>query len=428
MTTQAASTTGTADRLRERAGQVIPGGVSSNVRLAAPRVFFARGAGPRLWDVDGREYIDYLLGQGPAFLGHGRKEVVDAVAEATGHGMVFGAQHAAEVEAAERVVAALGWPDQVRFGVSGTESVQAALRLARAATGRRRVVRFAGSYHGWIDNVLMSFDGSGLAPGPASVGQPADALADWLVSPFNDADAFAALMARHGDEIAAVIVEPMMCNFGAIPGEAEFLRALRRDTATHGSVLIFDEVITGFRLARGGAAERFGVTPDLAVYGKALAGGWPVSALAGRRDLMELFGTGEVNHSGTFNASVMAAAAVNATLTLLADDPPYDRIDDHGRRLMAELVDLGRNHGVPLRAQGLPAAFHVSFGPPEPVRDLAGLAALDLGRYARFAHVLADNGVWVAPRGIWFVSAAHTDAERIEVVERVDRALGQEAG
>ena len=169
------------------------------------------------------------------------------------------------------------------------------------------------------------------------------------------------------------------------------------------------------------------MTPDLAVYGKALAGGWPVSALAGRRDLMERFGTGEVNHSGTFNASVMASAAVNATLTLLADDPPYDRIDDHGQRLMAGLVELGRVHGVPLRAQGLPAAFHVSFGPPEPVCDLAGLDALDLDRYARFAHVLADHGVWVAPRGIWFVSAAHTDAELTDVVERVDRALREEA-
>ncbi len=425
VTTQATSSTGTTEALRDRAKQVIPGGVSSNVRLAAPRVFFARGAGPRLWDTDGREYVDYLLGQGPAFLGHGRKEVVDAVAEATRHGMVFGAQHSAEIEAAERVIAALGWPDQVRFGVSGTESVQAALRVARAATRRRRVVRFAGSYHGWIDNVLMNFGGE--APGPASAGQPADTLGDWHVSPFNDVEAFTDLMDRQGDQVAAVIVEPMMCNFGAIPGEVGFLQALRRLTTAHGSVLIFDEVITGFRLAFGGAAERFGVTPDLAVYGKALAGGWPVSALAGRRDLMERFGTGEVNHSGTFNASVMASAAVNATLTLLADDPPYDRIDDHGQRLMAGLVELGRVHGVPLRAQGLPAAFHVSFGPPEPVCDLAGLDALDLDRYARFAHVLADHGVWVAPRGIWFVSAAHTDAELTDVVERVDRALREEA-
>ena len=426
MTTQATSTTGVSDALRSRAEQVIPGGVSSNVRLTAPRVFFARGAGPRLWDVDGREYIDYLLGQGPAFLGHGRKEVVDAVAGATRHGMVFGAQHPAEVEAAERVVAALAWPDQVRFGVSGTESVQAGLRLARAATGRRKVVRFAGSYHGWIDNVLMGFGDD--VPGPASTGQPADALADWLVVPFNDVEAFSDLMARHGDEIAAVIVEPMMCNFGAIPGEVEFLHVLRRLASERGAVLIFDEVITGFRLALGGAAEHFGVTPDLAVYGKALAGGWPVSALAGRRELMERFGTGEVNHSGTFNASVMGSAAVNATLTLLLDDPPYDRIDSHGRQLMVELVDVGRTHDVPLRVQGLPAAFHVSFGPPEPVRNLAGLDHLDLARYARLSHVLAKHGVWVAPRGIWFVSAAHTDAELTEVLERFDRALGEEAG
>lgn len=424
MTTQATSVRAHSQALRERAARVIPGGVSSNVRLAAPRVFFARGAGARLWDVDGREYVDYLLGQGPAFLGHGRKEVVDAVAAATANGMVFGAQHPAEVEAVERVVAALGWPEQVRFGVSGTESVHAALRLARAATGRRRVVRFAGSYHGWLDNVLMDFGSE--VPVPASAGQPEDALADWLVVPFNDVEAFSALMARHGSEVAAVIVEPMMCNVGAIPADEAFLRTLRRLTREHGAVLVFDEVITGFRLALGGAAEHFGVTPDLAVYGKALAGGWPVSALAGRRDLMQLFGTGEVNHSGTFNASVMATAAVNATLTVLAEDQPYDRIHHHGQRLMTGLVELGRAHDLPLRVQGLPVTFHVSFGPPEAVGDLLGVQALDLARYARFAHLLAEHGVWVAPRGIWFVSAAHTDADLTETLERVDAALAHE--
>ncbi|MFI9550910.1 aspartate aminotransferase family protein [Nonomuraea endophytica] len=410
--------------LPARAERVIPGGVSSNVRLGAPRVFFQRGEGARLWDLDGREYVDYLLGQGPAFLGHAHPRVSAAVAEAARSGMVFGAQHPLEVEAAERFVAATGWPDTVRFGVSGTESVQAALRLARAATGRQRIVRFAGHYHGWLDNVLMDFANGGH--GPASAGQPAGALADWLVVPFNDTEALTALFDRHGAEIAAVICEPMMCNAGAIPPRPGFLDLVRELTHRAGAVLVFDEVITGFRLALGGAARHFGVTPDLAVYGKALAGGWPVSAVAGRGDLMARFGTGEVNHSGTFNASVMAAAAIVATLDTLTSAPPYARIEDHGRRLMAGLAELGRRHGVPLRVQGLPVAFHVSFGPPRPVHDLAGLHALDLARYARFARTLAAHGVWVAGRGIWYVSAAHGEAELTDVLDRVDQALKHE--
>ncbi|WP_194927111.1 aspartate aminotransferase family protein [Catenulispora pinisilvae] len=428
-TSQAATRT---VELRDRAEAVIPGGVSSNVRLLAPRVFFERGAGPRLWDVEGNDYVDYLLGQGPAFLGHAHPRVTEAVAQAVRSGMVYGAQHVLEVEAAERFIAAVRWPDLVRFGVSGTESVQGALRLARAATGRRRLLRFAGHYHGWVDNVLMDFGAEG--GGPASLGQPADALADWLVAPFNDTEALAEVFSAHGEEIAAVIVEPMMCNQGAIVAERDFLEALRALATAHGTVLIFDEVITGFRLALGGAAEHYGVTPDLAVYGKALAGGWPVSALAGREELMGRFGTGEVNHSGTFNASVMAAAAVVATLEVLTEDPPYERVADHGTRLRAGLAELGDKHQVPLRIQGLPAAFHVSFGGPRsaggsaPVRDLSGLRELDLVRYADFSRLLAEHGVWVAGRGIWYVSAAHGDAELSDALDRVDAALAADSG
>jgi len=417
--------------LRTRAERVIPGGVSSNVRLLAPRVFFERGAGPRLWDVEGNDYVDYLLGQGPAFLGHAHPRVTEAVARAVRSGMVYGAQHVLEVEAAERFIEAVRWPDLVRFGVSGTESVQGALRLARAATGRRRLLRFAGHYHGWVDNVLMDFGPGGGVP--ATLGQPADALADWLVAPFNDTDALAEVFSAHGEEIAAVIVEPMMCNQGAIVADPGFLAALRSLATAHGAVLIFDEVITGFRLALGGAAEHYGVTPDLAVYGKALAGGWPVSALAGRADLMARFGTGEVNHSGTFNASVMAAAAVVATLEVLAEDPPYAGVADHGTRLRAGLAALGEKHQVPLRIQGLPAAFHVSFGGPGsavgtgPARDLGGLRELDLVRYAEFSRLLAGHGVWVAGRGIWYVSAVHGEAELSDALHRVDAALAADS-
>ena len=413
----------TSAELMERAKRTTPGGVHSNIRLSAPPVFFDGGEGAWLRDVDGNDYVDYLLGQGPNFLGHAATQVADAVHKACRKGMVYGAQHRLEIEASERIVAALGWADMVRLGMTGTEAVQAALRLARAVTGRRRFVRFAGHYHGWLDNVLANA-GSG---GPGSAGQLPSALADSVVVGWNDADALAAALDAHGEEVAAVIMEPMMVNTGSIEPVDGYLQRVRELCTAHGVVLIFDEVITGFRLGLGGAARRYGVTPDLATYGKAMAGGWPVAALAGRADLMERFGTGEVNHAGTFNGSVMAAAAVVATLDVLTTDPPYERIAAHGTALMAGLTALGQKHGIPLRVQGVPMAFHASFGPPEPVRDYAGLRRLDLDGYARFAADLALYGVWVAGRGIWYVSAAHGDAELVAALERVDRALAGRA-
>lgn len=403
----------------ERARRSVPGGVNSNIRLTAPPVAFDRGKGAWLWDLDGNDYVDYLLGQGPNFLGHAPAPIVEAVARACERGMVFGAQHELESEAAERILAALGWAEMVRLGMTGTEAIQAALRVARAATGRPRFIRFEGHYHGWLDNVLAN----AATGGTASAGQLASHLTDSVVLPWNDAAALAAALDEHGPTIAAVIMEPVMINTGTIEPVPGYLAAVRELCTKHGAVLVFDEVISGFRLALGGAAQRYGVTPDLATYGKAMAGGWPVAALAGRADLMSRFGTGEVNHSGTFNGSVMAAAAVIATLDLLTNDPPYERITAHGEALMAGLVAAGERHGEPLRVQGLPMAFHASFGPPDPVRDYRGLRELDLERYTAFATMLADYGVWVAGRGIWYVSAAHGDDELRAALDRVDRAL-----
>jgi glutamate-1-semialdehyde 2,1-aminomutase len=408
-------------QLHRRAEQCIPGGVNSNVRLSGPKVFFERAQGAWLWDVDGNDYVDYLLGQGPNILGHAAGPVLRAVNEACRLGNVYGGQHPLEVEAAELVCRTLGWAEMVRFAASGSESVQAALRLARAATGRRKFVRFDGHYHGWLDNVLLAMDGTG--PRPGSAGQPTHCLDDCYVLPWNDPEPVAELLARRAEEVAAVITEPMMLNSGAISPREGYLARLRELCDAHGVVLIFDEVLTGFRLALGGAAERFGVTPDLAVYGKAIAAGWPVSVLTGHADLMERFGTGEVNHSGTFNASVMAAAATEATLRQLAADPPYGRMAAHGEALMSGMRGLATSHGLPLRVQGLPMAFHASFGDPEPVWDHSGVLALDAARYAAFAHLLADHGVWVAGRGVWMVSAAHADLELATTMERLDAAL-----
>lgn len=412
--------------LRERAARRIPGGVNSNVRLDAPNTFFARGAGPRIYDVEGRDFIDYLLGQGPAFLGHAHPAVIAAVSQALTTGMVYAAQHPLEVEAAEAVCDAIGWADMVRFNMTGTEAVQAAFRLARAVTGRKRILRFEGQYHGWLDNVLIKFE-----PGPAqaaSAGQLVEALETTIVVPWNDLEALRAALAAHGQHVAAVITEPMMLNQGAIEPKPGYLAGMKQLVAEAGALLIFDEVITGFRLALGGAVERFGVSPDLAIYGKAIAGSFPVSAIAGKAEYMQRFGTGEVNHSGTFNACVMAAAAVVASIKVLRDESPYSRVATYGEKLMAEMRGIAKEGGVPLRVAGPGMAFHASFlksgMPPDlHVTDLRVLKTLDLERYRKFARTLAQSGIWVASRGIWYVSAAHGDREFDQTLTRFRDAI-----
>jgi glutamate-1-semialdehyde 2,1-aminomutase len=398
--------------LAARARARIPGGVNSNVRLANADRFFARGAGPWLWDVDGNAYIDYALGMGPTIFGHANPAIDAAVSLACADGMVFAGQNALEVHAAERLCELLRWPDRVRLGMTGTEMVQVALRLARAATGKQRFVRFAGHYHGWVDNVLLA-PGEGRVPG--SSGQALGSLDKMVLVRWNDAEALERELDAQGDQIAAVIMEPVMLNTGAAEPLPGYLERVREACTRHGVVLVFDEVITGFRVALGGAAERYGVTPDLATYGKALAGGWPVAAIAGRAEIMDLLADGTVNHSGTFNGSVMASAATIATLALLEADPPYARMDSYGSRLMAGLREAAERHDLALNVDGVPAAFAAT------LVELPGTAEADLP--ALLADVLADAGIWTTSRGLWFVSAVHRDAELEETLSRIDDAF-----
>jgi glutamate-1-semialdehyde 2,1-aminomutase len=411
--------------LHDRAVEFAPGGVHSNVRLGTPKVFFERGKGAWLWDVDGNDYVDYLLGQGPMFLGHAPDDINQAVADAVSRGMVFGAQHPLEVEAGHKVLHQLGWAERLRFGVSGTESVQGALRLARAATGKTKFVRFEGHYHGWLDNVLVTVKDHEARV--ASEGQMASHVSDSIMLPWNNIEAVEATLASSADEIAAIIMEPIMFNTGSIAPRLGYLERVRELCDAHNIVLIFDEVISGFRVGPQGATGIVGVTPDLATFGKAIAGGWPVSAIAGRADLMDMFGAGVVNHSGTFNSSVMSAAAVSATMDRLAASPPYASIREHGGALMEGIEELGRRHGLPLRVQGLPMAFHVSLGEdPEPFTDFEGLNRRDLPGYQALAKQFGDDGVWVAGRGIWYVSAEHGAAELDETLSRLDFTLGRQ--
>jgi glutamate-1-semialdehyde 2,1-aminomutase len=404
--------------LRRRALACMPGGVNSNVRLQSAGWFFERGSGAWLWDTDGHDYVDYALGMGAMFLGHAHPTVGKAVQDATGRGMVYGAQHPLEVEAAEAVLNAIGWADRVRLGLTGSEAVHAALRLARAATNRNKIVRFAGHYHGWLDNILIPLDAA--TPRPASDGQPASCLQDLFVIPWNEPEQLELLLADHGEEIAAVIMEPIMLNTGASEPLAGFLQLARQLCTRHGIVLVFDEVITGFRVAQGGAVQRYGVVPDLATFGKAMAGGWPVAALAGNARYMDLFADGSVNHSGTFNGSTMACAAVVATVELLRGEPPYASVQDFGRKMMAALPEVGKDHGVAVVVDGLPMAFSVSAGVP----DEDSTPPISSKVLASQLHqALAEVGIWTTTRGLWFVSAAHGDEELATTLGRVGKAL-----
>lgn len=408
------------DRLWERAARSIPGGVNSNVRLETATRFFERAAGAWLWDTEGKEYVDYALGQGPMFLGHANQTVNEAVASACTQGMVFGAQHPLEVEAAEAVLGSVGWADRVRLGVSGSEAVQAVMRVARAVTGRARIVRFIGHYHGWLDNVLIPLDATTARP--ASAGQEAGSLSGSVVLPWDDIDALEALLGEGPHDVAAVIMEPVMLNSGAAEPSPGYLASVRELCTARGIALVFDEVITGFRVARGGAAERYGVIPDLATYGKAMAGGWPVAAFAGTARFMDVLSDGRVNHSGTFNGSVMACAAVVATLDLLAKEPPYEAVSAYGTEMMGHLGSLAQSFGIALSVKGLPMAFVASL---EPSPGQVGYGLTRKAMAAQLHQALADAGIWTTTRGLWFISAAHGRTEKEETLSRAAKAFDE---
>ncbi|MCB0106463.1 MAG: aspartate aminotransferase family protein [Caldilineaceae bacterium] len=423
------------EEMLERAKRSLAGGVSSNVRLLSkPQpLFFERAAGAEIYDVDGNRYIDYVLGQGPMILGHSHPAVLDAVDAAMRKGQLYAGQHALEFEVAEKLVELIPSAELCRFGLSGSEMVQAAMRLARAITGRTKILRFEGHYHGWFDNVLISVAppleqaGPREQPNvlPGTPGQTASALTDFYVLPWNDLALVEALFAEHGHEIAAIMTEPMMCNTGAIPPEPGFHEGLRRLCDEHGALLYFDETITGFRLGLHGAQGRFGVTPDLASFAKAMAGGFANAALVGKADYMRRFAEG-VNHSGTFNSNVIAMAASAAAIAELEKNNGaiYTQLDQIGRKLMRGLHELGQRHGLPLHVQGVPTAFHLSFTDLDALRDYRDYAgACDKERYSRFCVAMLERGVRLIERGVWYISAAHTDAHVDATLEAADAAL-----
>lgn len=420
----------TGERLWERARRVIPGGVNSNVKMEErPRpLFFARAAGSRLVDSDGTEYIDYTCAYGPVILGHAYPAVVAAVQQAASRGFLYGGQHEGEIQLAERLADIVPCIEMVRLNSTGSEAVAAAVRLARAYTGRTLVVRFAGHYHGWLDEQLASthppVEGA-MTPVLESAGQPPSAGAHLLIAPWNDAEAVERLIAAHRGEIAAVLMEPIMCNAGVIMPAAGYLEEVRSLCTRQGIVLIFDEVITGFRVHLGGAQALLGVVPDIAVFGKAMANGFPMSCVAGRRSIMDLISSGRVVHAGTFNGSPLGVAAALATIDELMrrTDEIYPRLAAVGTQLMRGITDLAAARGIPVLLQGPGPVFYMWFTDVRAITDYRTSAAVDRAPYARFAQTLLAKGVRVIPGGRWYVSFSHTDRDVDQTLEAVAAAL-----
>ena len=406
--------------------QVLAGGVSSNFRLGIQPtpLQFDHADGATLVDADGNRLIDYYLGMGPMILGHTPADVQAAAAHQMTRGILFGGQSAVETEAARLVCAMVPCAERVRFNSSGSEAVQAALRLARAATGRDAVVKFAGHYHGWFDNVLWSTapPAGANAPVAGSRGQAEGSGAHLSVLPWNDATVLQDRLARR--DVAAVIMEPAMCNAGAIAPLPGYLEAARQACDDTGTVLIFDEVITGFRLGAGGAQARFGVTPDLTTLAKAMANGFPVAAVAGRADIMDLCAQGVV-HGGTYNGGAVGMAACVATLERLRQPSAYAGIEQQGQRLMDGIRAALADAGIPAVVAGFPAIFHVAFGLTEPARDWSGLLRIDRARYVAFTTALLRRGVRALERGAWFLSTEH-DAAAIDATLRAVSAAAAE--
>jgi glutamate-1-semialdehyde 2,1-aminomutase len=415
------------EELFDRARTSIPGGVNSPVRafggVGGTPVFMARGEGAYLIDVDGTRYVDLMQSWGALLFGHARPEIVEAAEAAARRGTTFGAPTEGEVELAARIVDAVPTVERVRLVSSGTEAAMSAIRLARGATGRDLIVKFAGCYHGHSDALLAKGAGSGLATLgiPSSPGVTEGSARDTLTAPFNDLEAVRTIFAGRGAEIAVVAVEPVAANMGVVPPDPGFLEGLRELCDTHGTLLFFDEVITGFRIAYGGAQSFFGVRPDLTALGKVMGGGFPCAAFGGRADLMDLLApTGPVYQAGTLSGNPVAVAAGIAALDLARDADPYPDLEATAARLTDELAAAFAEAAVPIAINRAGSLFSVFFTDQQ-VRDFDGATAADHDRYARFFHHLLERGVYLPPSGyeLWTLSTTHGPDEVTQIVEAV---------
>lgn len=424
-------------RLFERALELLPGGVNSPVRafrgVGGTPLFIQSASGPTITDVDGRSFIDFVGSWGPMILGHADAEIVAALAEVAANGTSFGAPNELEVELAEEIIAAVPSIEMVRMVNSGTEATMSAIRLARGVTGRDKLVKFEGCYHGHADSLLVKA-GSGVATLglPDSPGVPASLAQHTLTVPFNDPNALEDVFKQHAD-IAAIIVEPVVGNMGCVPPAEGFLNALRELTTRHGALLIFDEVMTGFRLARGGAQELFGIAPDITCLGKIIGGGLPVGAYGGSRELMRnIAPVGSIYQAGTLSGNPLAMTAGLLTLRRLKDKQIYEQLEQSSARLCAGLSQAAAEGGIKTVTNRV-GSMWTGFFTDEPVTNWESANKSNRDLYGRFFHAMLAEGVYLAPSQFEaaFVSIAHTDAiidQTIESARKAFRVLAQSTG
>ena len=410
------------EELLARSKKVLAGGVSSEFRKYnhPHALFYTHGKGSRVYDVDGNEYLDFTLSQGPLILGHSHPHILESVAAYSQTGQLFAGQHILEIELAEKINSLIPSAELMRFCLDGSEAVHTAFRIARAKTGKQKFLRFEGHYHGWLDNVSWGISAkSAEALGdrknpsvfPWTEGLPEGVRNEFVTIPWNDLLLLEDTIKAHHHELAAIITEPVMCNSGCILPEEGYLEGVRRLCDEYGITLIFDEVITGFRLSLGGAQQYFNISPDLSVFAKAIASGYPLSVIAGKRSWMSLIEESKVIHAGTMNSGNATVAAALATIEVLEKENPYKRFFQLGTKLMNGLKDASSERGQNLLVQGPGPMFNIGFTDLKKVKDYRDTFSYDKPKLNKFIAAMHDRGVRIIGRGLWYISAAHTEKD-----------------
>lgn len=422
------------EKLYEQSKNYLAGGVSSNLRLAMKPVpiFVKEAKGARMIDEDNNEYIDYILAYGPQILGHSHPAVVEAIKKQVEKGQTFGTQHQGEIELAKKISEYVPCVDQVSYCSTGTEAVQLAIRLARAFTGRKKILRFDGHYHGWADTISTnSTNGSNVflynnpSVAPATRGQSENALKDVIVIPWNDSEALEKTVEEYGEEIAGIITEPIMCNSGCISPKTEYLERMRELATDSGIVLIFDEVITGFRFGLGGAQEKLNITPDLVTMGKAVAGGLPLSVVGGKKEIMDLIASNEVVHMGTLNGNPLCIAAALASINYLSREKGkiYDKMKQLVNTLTSNMILLAKKYNIPLLINNQGTVFHTMFTSYKEVDSFYKFQQRDASLFTKFTELLLEEGVAVRPSGLWYISTEHNLKDIDETLEKAEKCF-----
>ncbi|WP_236969116.1 aspartate aminotransferase family protein [Membranihabitans marinus] len=420
--------------LLERSKKVLAGGVSSEFRKYnyPHALFYSHAEGTKIYDVDGNEYLDFTLSQGPMILGHSHPEVIKAIESYSATGQLFAGQHIQEVELAEKLQSIIPSAELIRFSLSGSEAVQTAFRIARAKTGKHKFIRFEGHYHGWLDNVTWGLSqpspedlGDRSAPNvfPWTKGLPEHTSKEFTILPWNDLDLVKKTLAEQHHEIAAIITEPVMCNKGCILPNEGFLEGLRELCDEYGIALIFDEVITGFRLSLGGAQSLFGITPDLSIFAKAIANGYPISAIVGKKSWMASLEDGSVIHAGTLNSGNAPVAAALATISILERDKPHQRMFELGNMLKNGLREVAAKYGQNLLVAGPGPMVGSYFTDVKEIKDYRDTLSFDNAKLRRFIVAMQQEGIRIIGRGLWYISAAHTEKDITTAIQASDRVL-----